>query len=267
MNWFELKARIVQALATRVGEREAINVAAYYADARRAVSDNDFEFEKDLDLLVKGIPVQQVVSLSFFYGHKFYVDNRVLIPRPETEELVHWILTDHKRGSTKSILDVGVGSGCILLSILAARKSWKGYGIDISDEALEVARHNADAFEIACSLAKANILEDDLTDYPQFDLIISNPPYILDQESAIMSASTLKHEPHIALFVEGTDPLIFYKRLIELAQKKLKKDGQLYLETSHLHWDEMIECILNNELKYHVKKDLQGNNRMLKIEF
>lgn len=270
MNSSDIKSQIITALKQLYGEREAANMAQYYLDAKRDLPLSKECFEVDKEKMISGIPVQQVVNLSFFYGHKFYINEHVLIPRPETEELVHWIISDLRQTANNenpSILDIGTGSGCIILSLLSKLKVADGHAIDISSEALAVAKKNADGLGLAIDLRCKDILKDGLSEYPDLDIIVSNPPYILSTESELMTPSTLLHEPEKALFVSGTDPLIFYKRIISLGKDKLKKGGCIYFEMSHLHWDAMKVVLEKEAHNYSIKKDMQGQMRMLKIEF
>lgn len=267
MNSSRRKNQIVEALEQSYGAREARNIALYYIDATLDMNIDEDKFATDLQKLIYGIPVQQVVGLSFFYGHKFYVDEHVLIPRPETEELVHWIITDSKNRSDLTLLDIGTGSGCIILSIANKLNLFKAFGIDISTRALAVATQNAYNFNIQVDFECCDIMINDLNSYPDLDIIVSNPPYILQSETSMMSKSTLMHEPKEALFVEGTDPLIFYYRIIELGKKKIKPGGHLYFEMSHLHWEPLEIFMKKEELNYHIMKDLQGQMRMMRIDF
>jgi len=268
MSWHLKKNELLEVLMPLYGRREAESISLYYFDARRKHNYDDNTFQIDLKKLGSGQPVQYVTNTSFFYGLELYINDNVLIPRPETEELVYWILSDNKSNKEPlSVLDIGTGSGCIILSLMKKNKSLKGYALDISSSALEVLLINADRLQLDCLTILTDILKDDLAELPKFDLIVSNPPYILANESSIMSASTLENEPHQALFVEGDDPLKYYKRIIELSKSKLNRGGSLYFETSHLHNKELKGYLIDQAMNYKFKADMQGNPRMLKVQF
>jgi len=267
-DFYKYRRQLELDLLSLYGKREAENIADYYIDARRGVAQSSFDFTKDLTELKQGIPVQQVVNLSFFYGHRFYINEHVLIPRPETEELVHWIITDIEGLDTeRTILDIGTGSGCILLSIVSKFDNMVGLGLDVSEQALGVAERNGTLLGLSTHFIKRDILKENLDDFQALDIIVSNPPYILDSETDLMDKSTLDYEPELALFVEGADPLIFYKRIVELAETSLKPKGLLYFETSNLYSDTLKTYLERKKLKYVYRNDLQGRPRMVKISF
>jgi len=268
MSWSDIKRQMSKALQPIYGQREADNIANYYYDAIAPAEVDGQKLAADIQLLREGKPVQQVTGLSFFYGYKFRVNDQVLIPRPETEELVHWILKDQK-GRTKglTILDIGVGSGCILLTLMMKLDVDAAYGLDVSESALAVLDTNATLLDVTVQPLHIDILSAELADLPEVDLIVSNPPYILDAEKGIISTTVLDYEPHKALFVDGEDPLIFYKRIIAIAQAKLKEGGQLYFETSHLYRETLRSHLDEQKLSYVFRDDLQGNPRMLKLTF
>lgn len=180
--------------------------------------------------LKKNIPLQYVLGESWFYGLKFRVSQSVLIPRPETEELVELVLKENK--SVASILDVGTGSGCIPVSLKKHLPAAEVSACDISQDALDVAKTNAAENNTTVRFFEIDILERQL---PQkFELIISNPPYIKESEKQQMEKNVLEHEPHSALFVEGDDAIIFYKKIIDLCASSLHKKGRLYFELNPL---------------------------------
>ena len=179
--------RIVSALSLELSDREKHSIAEYYLDAR----DGSLELlEEHLALLNKSVPVQYVCNRSYFYGYSFYVDERVLIPRPETEELVYWIESEYKHIDNLRIMDIGVGSGCILLSLCNKLKPELAIGIDKSKEALEVTRINADKMACSVQLEELDILNETLPEkYHELDVIVSNPPYILKEEIGCSTGS------------------------------------------------------------------------------
>ena len=247
------------------GLREASNIISYFFDSIKGQM--NFNQNEVLDLFKSGMPVQYVVNNAFFYGHEFYVDDRVLIPRPETEELVHWIITENKDNNGQlSILDIGAGSGCILLSLLMKIKQSKGTALDISSDALDVCQLNATKFE--CDI---NIINQDIFGFQEdgpggkYDIIVCNPPYILVEEKPRMDDHVIRHEPEQALFVQGNDPLVFYEHIIAHLRNWLKQGGVAYFETSDLYHNDLMSIVDDYDLKGEFKRDLQERWRMLKV--
>lgn len=209
-------------------------------------------------------PIQYVLGETEFYGLPFRVKPGVLIPRPETEELVDWVLKSRKTESLR-ILDVGTGSGCIPISL---KKHWPKAHImacDISEEALEVARMNAGLNQTEIAFFHLNILNPLLPDsFPKIDILISNPPYVTESEKAAMNDNVLKYEPARALFVPDHDPLLFYRALAIFGKNYLSHGGQLFLEINEAFGDECRDLLKENGFSYiRLKKDLQGKNRMI----
>jgi release factor glutamine methyltransferase len=195
----------------------------------------------------------------------FEVDENVLIPRQETEELVEWIVTNSKiqRLQDCKILDIGTGSGCIAISLAKNVPSAKVYAIDVSEKALNVARKNANLNQVEVTFIHQNILEtEDLQ--ASFDIIVSNPPYVRNLEKAEIKKNVLEHEPHLALFVDDYDALIFYRKIAELAQKNLKANGQLYFEINQYLGKEMVDLLESmGFVEVALRKDIYGNDRMI----
>ncbi|MFV8370327.1 peptide chain release factor N(5)-glutamine methyltransferase [Flavobacterium sp. LB2R40] len=217
--------------------------------------------------LKQEIPIQYLLGKTNFYGLDFQVNSDVLIPRPETEELVDWILESQKSkvGSQKiRILDVGTGSGCIAISLAKNLPNATIFAIDVSEKALATAKRNAENNSVAVAFINQNILETENL-LQQFDIIVSNPPYVRNLEKVEIKKNVLDHEPHLALFVEDNDALIFYKKIAELAQKNLPKDGLLYFEINQYLGKEMIDLLEKMNFKnIELKKDIYGNDRMIK---
>jgi release factor glutamine methyltransferase len=218
-------------------------------------------------------PLQYIVGETDFLRHKFLVNKNVLIPRPETEELVEWIIEEHhakikeRSASGFSVLDVGTGSGCIAVSLKKIMQEANIMAVDISKEALHVAKNNALINNAEIKFMQIDILKNPLTDFKNsFDLIVSNPPYISVHEKSQMHKNVTDHEPHIALFVEGKNPLLFYERIAELAwDGLLKQDGFLYFEMHELLSYEISEMLKAKKFAdVSVKKDLSGKNRMIR---
>jgi release factor glutamine methyltransferase len=209
-------------------------------------------------------PIQYIIGETQFYGLRFKVNKNVLIPRPETEELVHCIIEDATR-TNLSILDIGTGSGCIPISLKKNIPDAKVFAWDISNDALQVATENANLNNVEVNFAHKDILS--LSDYSErmFDVIVSNPPYVRNLEKAMMQPNVLAHEPHLALFVDDSDPLLFYRTISILAKGLLKPKGMLYFEINEAFAAETKDLMESlGYKKVEVKKDLFGKDRMVK---
>ncbi len=239
--------------------------------------DSEDTFPEDKHLLLRDAvqrlnnnePIQYVTGTAHFYGHKFMVDPRVLIPRMETEELVYAALNLIKSDDLSLVLDIGVGSGCILLSILKGCRNCRGYGLDISGEALEVARQNAEKLDVECILIQDDIEnpQSELFEDQVWDVIVANPPYIQYTEKDVMGDSVLRFEPHVALFAPDGDPVRIYKYIARFAQKHLSQSGYLLLELNEFTSDSV-----ENEIKemsfssVEILEDMQGKKRILRAQ-
>jgi len=220
-----------------------------------------------LEDLKKEIPIQYLLGKTSFYGLVFEVNKDVLIPRPETEELVDWIIQSGKLGDGSrkiKILDIGTGSGCISISLAKNFSNAQVFAIDVSEEALATAQKNAEINEVNVIFILKNILEtDDLEQ--QFDIIVSNPPYVRELEKQEIKKNVLDNEPHLALFVDDNDALIFYRKIAELAQKCLSPSGQLFFEINQYLGNEMIDLLEKMGFKnVELRKDIYGNDRMIR---
>ena len=219
-----------------------------------------------LDKLRLEIPIQYILGTTHFYGLEFNVNENVLIPRPETEELVEWIISsavNMPKFKEIKILDIGTGSGCIAISLAKNITDAEVSAIDISDKALATAKENADLNEVAVAFIQKNILEtNDLEQ--QFDIIVSNPPYVRNLEKAEIKSNVLANEPHLALFVEDNDALIFYRKIAELATKNLSLEGKLFFEINQYLGKETVELLEKMHFKnIELRKDIYGNDRMI----
>ncbi|MCC8088925.1 MAG: peptide chain release factor N(5)-glutamine methyltransferase [Rikenellaceae bacterium] len=181
-----------------------------------------------VEMLAKYYPVQYITGYGRFMDMKFTVNEHVLIPRPETEELVRWILSENLSGTVPHILDIGTGSGCIAVSLAKNLGSAKISAVDVSEEALKMAEYNAEVNEVTVEFIKADILSEKIDG--SYDIIASNPPYVTVSEKSSMRKNVLDHEPHLALFVDDSDPLLFYKKIAELGTVLLNRGGRLYFE-------------------------------------
>lgn len=215
--------------------------------------------------LLRFEPVQYVLNEAWFCGLKFYVDENVLIPRPETEELVEWIISNCKFPiDTLSILDIGTGSGCIPISLKRRLRKARVSALDISEGALTVARKNAKKLGADVEFTQLDILDRDKWGLLNpSDIIISNPPYIPENNKASMHPNVLQFEPHIALFVPDQDSLLFYKAIIELAKTKLTPEGLLFFEIHETLGREVSALLSAEGLTSEIKKDMQGKDRMV----
>lgn len=218
-----------------------------------------------LKQLENEIPIQYILGTTNFYGLDFEVNENVLIPRQETEELVEWILLSQKpkaQSQKLKILDIGTGSGCIAITLAKNIPNAQVFAIDVSEKALAVAKKNAESNNANVTFIQKNILEtDDLEQ--QFDIIVSNPPYVRNLEKEEIRKNVLDNEPHLALFVEDNDALIFYRKISGLAKKNLSTNGQLYFEINQYLGKEMIHLLENESFQnIELRKDIYGNDRM-----
>ncbi len=216
-----------------------------------------------LENLKKSKPIQYILGKTVFYGLPIQVNKHVLIPRPETEELIHWILKDNWKEET-TILDLGTGSGCIALALKDQLKTPIVYGADISVEALNVAKQNAINNNLQVAFFQFDILTQESLNFMKFDLIVSNPPYVRMSEKEWMHDNVLNHEPHSALFVAEDDPLIFYRKITDLADGHLNKKGKLFFEINEAYGAEILQFLKDRGYKdVTLKKDFTGRDRMI----
>lgn len=209
-------------------------------------------------------PLQYIFNNADFYGLSFYVDENVLIPRPETEELVHLILSENKQDNLK-LLDIGTGSGCIAIALKKNRPTWNVLAMDISEDALEVANKNATQNNVEINFIKQDIL---ISHIPyllsKFDIIVSNPPYIPFNEQEKMSLSTIQHEPSKALFVPNENPLLFYDKIADFALQYLNPKGKLYVELNEYNAEEVKKLLEQKGfIDVVIYNDLADKKRML----
>lgn len=209
-------------------------------------------------------PLQYIIGETYFYGLKFKVSPSVLIPRPETAELIDWIVSDNKNAAEVRVLDIGTGSGCIPVSLANAMNSPVVSAWDISEDALAVARCNAEENNVKIDFCKVDILGDDIPDI-KVDVLVSNPPYIGESEKQNMEKNVLDWEPELALFVPDDDTLLFYRRIAEHGLTVLNERGCLYFEINQLYGKETVEMLEGMGYKYvELRKDMSGNDRMIK---
>ncbi|WP_340152465.1 peptide chain release factor N(5)-glutamine methyltransferase [uncultured Marivirga sp.] len=226
-------------------------------------SETDEKLKSMLDQLKSGQPIQHILGKVEFYGRQFLVNPNVLIPRRETEELVHLILERHFDLSEQLIVDVGTGSGIIPITIAKERKHCEVYGIDISSAALATAKRNADLNHAQVSFIQADILTEE-PNLPKANIWVSNPPYVMEKEKAEMEAKVYDHDPTTALFVPDHDALIFYERIAQLAYNNLILGGELYFEINEQFGKEVKAIMGDCGFKEIViKKDMQEKDRFV----
>jgi len=215
--------------------------------------------------LEKQEPIQYILGTTEFYNCIIKVDENTLIPRPETEELVAWVLNEAEAG--KHVLDIGTGSGCIPIALKKAMPQLVVNGLDVSTEALRLAYASAELNKVEVNFIEQNILEATSANLPNVDIIISNPPYVLESDKSEMAPNVLEHEPHLALFVADEDPLLFYRKIAVLGQEALNNTGLLFFEIHEKFGEETVNLL--QELGYHsieLRKDLQGRDRMIRAK-
>lgn len=237
------------------------------------LSDSELLKAEDIvERLKNSEPIQYILGKYEFYGLTFQLTPDVLIPRPETEELVEWIISENLKDKS-SVLDIGTGSGCIAVTIAKKIKIADVNAWDISKPALEVASNNAAINGVNIQTSNIDILSDeDIIQFRnsevEFDVIVSNPPYVTEREKNTMEDNVLKYEPHIALFVPDDDPLLFYRRIADIAQVLLKDNGKLFFEINSAFVNELVEMLKEKGyINIEVRNDISGKLRMLKAEF
>jgi len=294
MNLSQAESSIRESLKGIYGEGEAAAIARLLMEHLTGLDPNhltvarneEFSDEASADLgtmlprLLQHEPIQYVTGTAFFYGLKLIVNKAVLIPRQETEELVHWILEDLQllypqlfdngvvradRTDLLKILDVGTGSGCIALALKREVPAAEVWGCDLSDEALAVARRNGAMLDIRVDFQQTDFLEfAQQKQLPSVDILVSNPPYIPFSDKAGMHDNVVKYEPHTALFVPNDDPLLFYKALIRFASHRLHRGGMIYTEIHENLGREATKLFEDAGFSVTLRRDMQGKDRMLK---
>mgnify|MGYP003786842885 CR=1 FL=1 len=217
--------------------------------------------------LLKEEPLQYILGETEFFSLPFYVDSSTLIPRPETEELVEWIL-ESEAEENLSYLDIGTGSACVIVSLAKKRPFSSFTAIDISEKALEVAKKNAERHLVTVDFIQLDILKKDICLERKFDVIVSNPPYVCESEKKEMKNNVLNYEPHLALFVEDKEPLLFYEAIAEFSRLHLSQGGSLYFEINRRFYKEVSSILKAKGFsKIEKKVDVFGNDRMVKARW
>lgn len=274
---------ITQQLIEEYPEREAKAISRYVLETHYGISQLDICMDKvrnfsleerqELDFIIKRLrqkePVQYILQKADFLDYTFHVGPEVLIPRPETEELVKWIIeqVQHCHLDNPRILDVGTGSGCIAISLAKQLPLSTVTALDVSEEALTIAKRNAEMLNVPIQFLHDDILTPQLTEtiLPVWDIIVSNPPYIGFSERAEMEENVLKYEPRTALFVPDNDPLVFYKAIGQFGLERLKPNGCLFFEINRLYGEKT--CNLLEDMGYTditLRKDIYDNDRMIR---
>jgi release factor glutamine methyltransferase len=261
----------------------SLNKTARLARSAEAISAaQDEQLRQSLARLKNHEPFQYITNHSPFYGLNLYVDNRVLIPRPETEELVDWIVQDCRllypdafmkgrreadETKTLKILDVGTGSGCIALALKKVMPKAEVWGCDSSEEALNVARRNGSDLDIRVDYQGLNFLDPaQQKRLPTVHILVSNPPYIPVAEAQTLDPNVVKYEPHQALFVPDEDPLLFYKSILQFSGHRLYSNGRMYMEIHEDLSEGVMQLFRQAGMKeVELKKDLSGKNRMIRV--
>lgn len=226
-------------------------------------------FDYAIIQLLNNTPYQYVLGESQFLNHRIFVNKNVLIPRPETEELAEWIIQDMANPNHEfdgNILDIGTGSGALAIALKHAFPKASVHALDISSEALEVAKNNALYNHTKINFHEIDILKSNLEDLPYFDIIVSNPPYIPYSEREKLQKQVVDHEPETALFVVDDNPTLFYSIINDLGLKKLKPKGKIYVEIHQSLMDSTKKIFDQSFAKVEVKKDISDNWRMIKIQ-
>lgn len=284
MKLYRLQKKFVQALQVQYPQTEIDTFFQWLCQAKLGYSRFDISLQKERELdkaacaffnnallrLQNFEPIQYIIGSTEFYGLPFNVTPHTLIPRPETEELVSWIIADLTLESQEclvpklNILDIGTGSGCIAISLAKHLEKARILAVDISAEALRVAKLNAQKNGVVVDFKKVDVLKLNLFD-EVFDSIVSNPPYVRELEKEKMQSNVLLHEPEGALFVTNKDPLLFYRTIAKLAHTSLKKGGFLYFEINEYLEKEMRMLLTSLDYKaIETKKDIHGKDRMMR---
>lgn len=272
---------LVQSLKTIYSEQESKIIPRWLVEAitkkdwtsillnpkARFTPSQQLEFNKASRELLSGRPIQYVIGEAHFYGHIFKVEEAVLIPRGETEELVEWIIHSFPSHSVMKMMDIGTGSGCIPITLSLLFPQATVTGVDISSPALKIARYNNAALGAKVNFRQLDVLHASPEDFSQLDLLISNPPYVLESERDQMHRNVLEHEPELALFVPDEDALLFYRQLLELGKHWLNPGGWIYFEINEGKGGAMLKLMEQEGYQHcEVKKDLNGKDRMARCQ-
>lgn len=270
----QARTLFIESLQRFYDAREAGNIFGIIHDdvfgLAIALNENDAEkLHSIIQQMQQHIPIQYILGEADFYGLKFKVSNDVLIPRPETEELVYQILQHIKKQrnilETLSVLDIGTGSGCISITLKKSINSLQVEAIDVSEKALEIAKENSAYNNAEINFTLLNFLEkSEWENLNQYDIIVSNPPYITQQEFNELDRKVKEQEPNIALVAQNENPFIFYELIAKFGKEKLSSNGIIFCELNALHAEKIKNIFAEAGYKTEIIKDLQGMNRMIK---
>lgn len=280
MNAYTFFREVLQKLKTKFSSGEAENITAMMFEKIAGISKTDLikvknleinqptikQLEESVDKLFLDVPIQYILGEAWFYGNKFLVNPSVLIPRPETEELVELVLKELKSDANKSILDIGSGSGCIPITIKKKFNQAKVTSVDISKDALEIAKQNATIIGTFINFQKLDFLErENWQLLGVFDIIVSNPPYIPFSEKESLDKNVRDYEPETALFVD--EPLIFYRAIADFATTNLLKEGKIFMEVHENFSHSVSEHFVQKGFITNVLKDIYGKDRFVVAQF
>jgi len=280
MNAYSFFREVLQKLKTKFSSGEAENITAMMFEKIAGISKTDLikvknleinqptikQLEESVDKLFLDVPIQYILGEAWFYGNKFLVNPSVLIPRPETEELVELVLKELKSDANKSILDIGSGSGCIPITIKKKFNQAKVTSVDISEDALEIAKQNATIIGTFINFQKLDFLErENWQLLGVFDIIVSNPPYIPFSEKESLDKNVRDYEPETALFVD--EPLIFYRAIADFATTNLLKEGKIFIEVHENFSHSVSEHFVQKGFITNVLKDIYGKDRFVVAQF
>lgn len=279
LTYTQASAQLIQKLQPLYDQREAVSITNELlehitgADRLQRIIDKDklltdeqyHQYTSSTEELLQGKPLQHVTHKAYFLGRSYYVNEHVLIPRPETEELVDWIISDHHEDDMLSIIDIGTGSGCIPISIKLQLQHSKVEAIDISEQALEVAQKNSANLKTDVAYLKTDFLSNkSREELSNYDIIISNPPYIPQNELETLHTNVRDYEPHTALFVPDNDPLLFYRLIAQFGKTHLNDNGSIYCELHVDYAEQTKDMFVSYGYNSEIRKDMHGNWRMLK---
>jgi release factor glutamine methyltransferase len=277
MNFLEAKKYFFNECASLLDEDESEELFSRIIEDQTGLSKIDLLANKSIELnlvtlnsiiddLKKHKPIQYILGYEWFGKFKLQVNENTLIPRPETEELALWIVETLKEKNNQNafIIDIGTGSGCIPIYLKSTLQKAEILAMDINQKTIEVAIQNAKNYAVDIDFFQDDILNLFHTFSEKFDVIVSNPPYILETEKKGMSKRVIAYEPHEALFVTNNDPLQFYRSIVSFAKNNLKKDGFLFFETHQDYAEDVFNLCIQNGFQTELKKDMYENNRMVK---
>lgn len=284
MTYKELRGKIFHSIRDQYDKKEADNIASYLMEESLGWTRNDWALHADetvsdyfirrmlddTERLKKNEPVQYILGYAYFLDLKLKINSSVLIPRPETEELVTWILEDCNGMNKIAVLDIGTGSGCIAMALKHKMKTADVSALDNNENALHIAIENARRLKLGIHFAMYNITKNDKTGYKKkFDVIVSNPPYILPSKKDEVARNVLDFEPHEALFTPDDDPLFFYRHIVEFAKLNLRIGGKIFFELSPEYALEIKNIFEKSELfsETLIRNDIRGKQRMIRSVF